>query len=149
VVILPVARGDICSDRRRRAPRTIREVAAQASSTFGPQLTAWRASTGLDVDDVAERLRVPAATILGWESGRARPGLHALLTLAEVLDFDLQDALVLLRADRSRQPDRDEVVLLDLAELQTLLDVADGRTPARDATEVLASIDARASAHRD
>ena len=86
------------------------DLAPAIDETFGDRLQRLRAKAGLDRADVAKRMNVSAASVLGWEKGRARPKRSRVATLAKILGVPTAELLgetapdkVLEAIDRSRK----------------------------------------------
>ncbi|WP_077148197.1 helix-turn-helix domain-containing protein, partial [Sphingopyxis sp. KK2] len=62
------------------------EAAAPAADEgFGERLERLRAKAGLERADVAKHMNVSAASVLGWEKGRALPKRSRMAALAKIL----------------------------------------------------------------
>ncbi len=70
------------------------EVTEPASDeSFGDRLQRLRTKAGLDLGDVATRMRLSPATIASWEKGRVRPKRSRMTTLATILGVDAAELL--------------------------------------------------------
>jgi transcriptional regulator with XRE-family HTH domain len=65
------------------------------TKSLSKQLRAARATRGLSVADVAERVGVSAVSIYYWESGRVRPRSENLTALCKVLKLPIRATLEL------------------------------------------------------
>lgn len=61
--------------------------------SFGDRLRRLRIEAKLDRADVAKRMRVSAASVLGWEKDRARPRPGRMAALAKILGVETSDLL--------------------------------------------------------
>lgn len=60
---------------------------------FGARLQQLRTGAGLNQSEVAERMGVSAASVSGWEKGRARPGHDRMEELAAILGVETSGLL--------------------------------------------------------
>ncbi len=84
---------------------------------IGKNIRAARLRRGMTQDELAERLHVSRQTVSNYETGRSRPDVEMLLSMAEQLEEDVQ---VLLYGEPLRPERRREMRLL-LAEGAALL----------------------------
>ncbi|NYF30864.1 transcriptional regulator with XRE-family HTH domain [Sphingopyxis sp. JAI108] len=61
--------------------------------SFGDRLQRLRIEAKLERAEVAKRMRVGAASVLGWEKGRARPKPNRMAALAKILGVETSDLL--------------------------------------------------------
>lgn len=52
-----------------------------------------RKNAGLTQVQLAEKLGVTQSAIAQWESGRAQPGIHHLLTMSRLFDRHIEDLI--------------------------------------------------------
>lgn len=84
------------------APEATEEPAAgpAADEAFGERLLRLRTKAGIDRADVAKRMNVSAASVLGWEKGRVRPKRSRMAALAKILGVPTAELLGEAAADR-------------------------------------------------
>jgi len=77
------------------APPTEEEkgAAAAAEESFGDRLLRLRTRAGLDRADVARRMNVGPASVLGWEKDRVRPKRSRMAMLAKILGVPAAELL--------------------------------------------------------
>lgn len=68
------------------------------STSFGPQLRAWRSARQLSQEALAGRARVSPRHLSFVENGRAQPSRELVLSLANALEVPLRDCNLLLQA---------------------------------------------------
>ena len=75
-------------------------------SRFGPFLRQMRTERGLTQEQLAERMRVSAAAVSKWETGKCLPDLSKLEDLAELLDLSILELMNCARTDGPPPPPR-------------------------------------------
>ena len=84
------------------APEATEEPVAgpAADEAFGERLLRLRTKAGIDRADVAKRMNVSAASVLGWEKGRVRPKRSRMAALAKILGVPAAELLGEAAADK-------------------------------------------------
>ena len=71
---------------------------ADAATSVGPQIRAWRQTRGLSQFELASRAGFSVRHVSFVETGRSRPSREAMLALGEVLDLPFRERNRLLEA---------------------------------------------------
>jgi transcriptional regulator with XRE-family HTH domain len=84
---------------------------------LGEALRSIREAASLSPDDLAQRLKLEPATVLGYESGELELPAHALMAFLQAVDCSFLDLHLRLHPEAARSP-RVEVLLGELRDLQ-------------------------------
>ena len=92
----PVSRATLSAVELKSAtdtapPAPKEDMESTNGESFGDRLQRLRIEAKLERAEVAKRMRVSAASVLGWEKGRARPKPSRMAALAKILGVATSD----------------------------------------------------------
>lgn len=105
-------------------------------ATFGDRLTAAREQTGLSQADLARKLGVKKATLIGWEDDLNEPRANRLQMLSGLLGVSLRWLLTGEGQDVDAEPSPD-------ADLSLLSEIREIRSQMLEASQRLAKLEKR------
>lgn len=107
----PVSRATLSAVELKSATETVaapgveekKDVAPATEESFGDRLQRLRTKAGLDRADIAKRMNVSAASVLGWEKGRVHPKRSRMATLAKILRVPTAELLGEAASDKVQE----------------------------------------------